>query len=41
MVDAVVPPEGRDRSIVVGSQVGSDSTKDGGSSLDWAQCDVT
>ncbi len=40
MVDAVVPPEGRDGSIVVGSRVGSDSTNDGGGSSDWAQCDV-
>ena len=40
MVDAVVPPEGRDRSIVVGSWVGSDSMNDGSSSSDWAQCDV-
>jgi hypothetical protein len=29
VVNAVVPPEGRDRSILVGSRVGSDSTNDG------------
>jgi hypothetical protein len=40
VVDAVIPPEGRDRSIVVGSRVGLDSTNDCDSSLDWAQCDV-
>ncbi len=40
MVDAVVPPDGGDWSVVIGSQVGSDLMNDGWSCLDWAQCDV-
>ncbi len=40
MVDSVVPLAGGDWSVVIGSRVGLDSANDGGSCLDWAQCNV-
>ncbi len=40
MVNAVVSPRGGDRSVIVGSRVGSDPTNDGDSCSNWAQCDV-
>ncbi len=40
MVDAVIPPDGGDWSIIVGTRVGLDPTNDGCSCADWAQGDV-
>jgi hypothetical protein len=37
MFGAVVPANGGDRGVVVGSQVGSDPANDGSCCLDWAQ----
>jgi hypothetical protein len=39
--DVVVLPDGRNWGVVVGSWVGSDPANNGGSCLDWAQCDNT
>jgi hypothetical protein len=38
--DAVTPPDGWNRGVVVSSRVGLDPTNDGSSCPDWAQCYV-
>jgi hypothetical protein len=37
MFDAVVPTNGGDWGVIIGSWIGSDPGNDGGRCLDWAQ----
>ncbi len=41
MFDSIVPPDGKNWGVLVGSWVGFDSTHDGSCCLDWAEGDIT